>query len=129
MKDLIVTDPQEVFDAPMERLSDVDGFTIVERNGRRPRVHLLRPWNECNTEKGKSGADTVRITGSREQLAHKLSEMGYRGGVACKRCFRYNPSADVENPVLDLPDAEITETLDKYDDEMHPVEGPVSVEV
>jgi len=80
-----------------ERLSDVDGFTIVEREGRSPRIHLLRPWNECNTEKGKSGTDTVRVRGSREQLTKRLGEMGYRSAISCRRCFPYNDAEDAED--------------------------------
>jgi len=83
--------------ADPQRLSDVDGFTIVERKGRSPRVHLLRPWNECNTEKGKSGSDTIRIRGSRELLQMKLGELSYRhGGIACRRCFSYSAGEDIE---------------------------------
>lgn len=97
------------------RHSDVDGFTIVERRGRRPRVHLLRPWNECNTEKGKSGSDTIRIEGSREQLAIILSEMGYRrGGVACRRCFPHPAEADSFTPVEQYAETPF-DTVDRRD--------------
>lgn len=96
------------------RHSDVDGFTIVERKGRRPRIHLLRPWNECNTERGKSGSDTVRVEGSREQLAIALSEMGYqRGGVGCRRCFRYSAEEDAYTPVEEYEDDEEFEAVNR----------------
>ncbi len=67
-----------------ERKSDVDGFTIVYRVGRAARIHLLRPWNSCNTEKRKSGRDTESVKGSRENLLMALS--GTRA-IGCKRCF------------------------------------------
>ncbi len=66
------------------RLSDVDGYTIVYRPGRSPRIHLLRAFNECNTEKGKAGRDTVRVQGSRESL---LEVLDGKRCIACLRCF------------------------------------------
>lgn len=96
------------------RHSDVDGFTIVQRKGRRPTIHLLRPWNECNTEKGKSGSNTTRVEGGRELLAITLSEMGYSGGVSCKRCFRYSAEDDVYTPVEEYEDgADAAETVNR----------------
>lgn len=96
------------------RHSTVDGFTIVDRKGRRPKIHLLRPWNECNTEKGKSGADTVRVEGGKEQLAAELSRLGHqRGGVACRRCFPRPDEEDVLTPVEEYAGEEEAETVNR----------------
>jgi len=85
--------PLETFEnPPAERLSDVDGFSIVPRAQHRPRVHLLRPYPECRVPD-----DAVRVEGSREQLAHVFDELGYRrGGVACRRCFPRRDADDRE---------------------------------
>jgi hypothetical protein len=92
----------EVFENPdTMRNSDVDGYTIIPRTGRSPKIHLLRPWNECNTEKAKSGSDTFRIEGGREQLAEALARMGARRGDPCRRCFRHDLDADVVTPVTE----------------------------
>lgn len=113
-----VTNLPEGADAGI-RMSNVDGFTVVRRNGRRPKIHLLRPWNECNTTRGKSGDDTVRVKGGREHLMTTLGEMGYRrGGVDCRRCFPYAVDDDVETPVLEMGDTGGFETVDKYDNEV-----------
>jgi hypothetical protein len=115
---------QEGADAGM-RMSDVDGYTIVERTARRPKIHLLRPWNECNTERGKSGSDTIRVKGSREALMTKLFEMGYRnGGEECRRCFRYSADDDIETPVVEMGDPELVDVLDKYSDRIRAVAPP-----
>ncbi len=88
-----------------ERLSDVDGFTVVQRVGRRPRIHLLRAWNACNTEEGKAGSDVVRVKGSRENLVEKLAELGYkRGGVACKRCFPAPTAEEEAAAIVEAPE-------------------------
>jgi hypothetical protein len=93
-----------------ERRSDVDGFTIVPRKGRRPRIHLLRAWNECNTEEEKAGEDVVRVAGSREVLDEALVGLGFlRGGIACKRCFPEptkdeEAEAEVEAPEYEEPE-------------------------
>jgi hypothetical protein len=100
-----VTEDQTVFQSHDDRLSDVDGYTIVQRTGRRPRIHLLRPYNQCNTERSKSGRDTVRVEGSRERLALKLSELGYqRGGIGCRVCFRSHAGDDAEDLVTEYAD-------------------------
>lgn len=104
---------EEMADAGI-RHSDVDGFTVVERKGRRPKIHLLRPWNECNTERGKSGADTIRVEGGTEQLALELSRLGYqRGGVACRRCFPRPDDADALTPVEEFAGEEEAETVNR----------------
>ena len=110
--------PEEmVFTSHYERKSDVDGFTVVARKGRRPKIHLLRPWNECNTTRGKSGKDTMRVKGSREHLMKALAEHGFRhGGIACLRCFRRKPEDDAETPVEDYGDPEVTERVRRSDD-------------
>ena len=64
--------------------SDIDGFTIVYRTGRAARIHLLRPFNACNTERRKSGRNTVLVEGSREKL---LNVLWGDDAVDCKRCF------------------------------------------
>lgn len=66
------------------RLSDVDGYTIVYRKGRSPKIHLLRAWNACNTERVKSGTNTEAVKGSRENL---LMVLAGKRSVACLRCF------------------------------------------
>lgn len=63
--------------------SDVAGYTVVFREAKRPRVHLLRPYNACNTEKRKAGRDTLSFEGSREELIARLG----KPGISCKRCF------------------------------------------
>lgn len=79
-----------------ERLSDVDGFSIVLRPQHRPRVHLLRPYAQCNVPDS-----AVRVEGSREQLDAKLHELGYRrGAVSCGLCFPYYAADDVLEPEL-----------------------------
>ncbi len=74
-----------------QRMTDVAGFTIVYRKGRAARVHLLRPWNSCNTEHRKAGRDTVTVEGSRENL---LMTLDGRRAIECKRCF---PAPRVED--------------------------------
>ena len=95
-----------------ERRSDVDGFTIVPRRGRRPRIHLLRAWNECNTEEEKAGEDVVRVAGSREVLAEKLVELGFsRGGIPCKRCFPPPTKEEAEEAEVEAPEYEEPEEV------------------
>lgn len=117
------------FPTNFERNSDVKGFTIVVRNGRSPKVHLMVPWPECNATEAKSGKDTVRFEGGREQLVMKLGELGYRRGIPCRRCFRYSEEKDVEKPVLEMGDTTVVETLDKYDGEQARVDLDVPVEL
>jgi hypothetical protein len=78
-----------------ERKSDVDGFTVIFRPHRSPKVHLLRSWGECNVELArKRGSDVQSVVGSREAL---LSVIESRRVAWCKRCF---PQPDVlEAPV------------------------------
>ncbi len=78
-----------------QRGSDLDGFTIVYRTGRAARIHLLRAWNACNTERGKSGRDTVSVEGSRESL---LMALEGKRAIECKRCFPA-PSEQLEPDV------------------------------
>lgn len=65
----------------IERLSDVDGYTIVYRTGRSPRIHLLRSYESCNVD---DAASKQRVKGSREKLLQKLE--GKRS-TPCLRCF------------------------------------------
>lgn len=111
-----------------DRMSEAEGFTIVQRNQRSPKVHKYPHSNSCNTEKSKSGRDTITVMGSRELLNEKLAELGYRRSVACRRCFAYNEEEDVYEPVLELPDPEVDELLDKYDESIRSAKGPLTVE-
>lgn len=79
-----------------ERKSDVDGFTIIERPGRTPMVHLLRSWDECNVELArKRGSAVSGVVGSRETLMAILPGRRVRW---CRRCF---PAPKIEEaPVL-----------------------------
>ena len=87
------------------RSSDVDGFTVVERVGRSPVVHLLRPWPECNVE---LGAAITRVPGSREHLAGVL-----RGKTAksCLRCFPASSEDDRLEEEIAYADEEAVELL------------------
>lgn len=68
-----------------ERKSDVDGFTVIWRRNRSPKVHLLRSWGECNVEQArKKGTPVDSIEGSRENL---LDLLGGRRAAWCHRCF------------------------------------------
>lgn len=76
-----------------ERRSDVDGYTIVWRRGRAPKVHLLRSWDECNVELArKAGVKTEGVPGSRELLMERLHG---KAAEACLRCF---PQPEVLDP-------------------------------
>jgi len=79
-----------------ERKSDVDGFTVIWRKNRAPKVHLLRSWDECNVELArKRGSEVTSVAGSREAL---LGVLQGRRVNWCKRCF---PQPKVlEEPVL-----------------------------
>lgn len=64
-----------------ERLSDLDGFTIHRRKGRRPRVHLLRPYARCLQNVPSDMVE--QIEGSRELAIDAIGN----GGLPCERCF------------------------------------------
>lgn len=105
---------EELHDAG-ERRSDLDGFTIIPRAGRAPRVHLLRPYPECHASGDKRA---IRIEGGREHLQAALAELGARtGGSACRRCFPKSSDADTLTPVEEYAGDEIEHTLDKYQEE------------
>lgn len=89
----------------VERNSDVDGFTVVRRNGRSPKIHELRPWNECNSTRSKSGSNTFRVMGSREVLGEALARIKAKRGESCRRCFPYDADEDVENLVIEYEGA------------------------
>jgi hypothetical protein len=79
-----------------ERKSDVDGFTVIFRPHRSPKVHLLRSWDECNVELArKRGSEVQSVPGSREAL---LGVIEARKVAWCKRCFPQ--PKDLEAPVL-----------------------------
>jgi hypothetical protein len=63
------------------RQSDVDGFTIVYRFLRAPKIHLLRAWESCNTDDARR---KQKVEGSREVL---LTVLKGKRAVACQRCF------------------------------------------
>lgn len=82
-----------------ERLSDVDGFTIVDRDGK-AYIHLLRAWDQCDI-----GEDSIGVQGSREVLLAKLGELGYSDTESCRICFPYNgDSEEVGEPEYDEDD-------------------------
>ncbi len=84
------------FANPQERLSDVDGYQIVERAEHRPRVHLLRPYGACGVPE-----TAIKVKGSRESLNEQLEQLGYRrGGVACRLCFPRIEELDSLEPEL-----------------------------
>lgn len=61
------------------RNSNLDGFTVVRRIGKRPRVHMLRPFESCNTD---DAPHKDRFAGSAEVLISKFGRV-----VPCLRCF------------------------------------------
>ncbi len=91
-----------------QRSSTVDGYTIVYRTGRAAKIHLLRAWNSCNTERGKSGRDTVVVQGSRENL---LMALEGKRAVSCKRCF----PAPAEPVEPDVVEPVYVDPLEEYD--------------
>jgi hypothetical protein len=84
------------------RRSNVDGYTIVYRTRRAPKIHLLRAWNSCNTERRKSGRDTVRVKGSRELLMEVLEG---RRADECLRCFPGPDEIPESVELIDYADA------------------------
>lgn len=66
-------------DDDFERRTDVDGYSIIERKGRSPRIHLLRPYGSCLVDD-----DAIKVEGSRELLMHNLRG---RRASECRRCF------------------------------------------
>lgn len=63
---------------------EVEGYTIVKREGRAPRVHLLRPYEQCNVDDAE---EKVKVEGGRGEVLRELSRMGYRRATSCKWCF------------------------------------------
>lgn len=63
------------------RLSNVDGYTIVYRKNRSPKIHLLRAYESCNVD---DSPRKERVKGSRENL---LMALKGKRSVACLRCF------------------------------------------
>lgn len=80
-----------------QRNSDTDGFTVVYRTGRAARIHLLRPYNSCNTERSKSGRNTYRVEGGRENL---LMALKGKRATECRRCFP-SPHKKLEPNVIE----------------------------
>lgn len=66
------------FETHEERMSDVDGYTIVR--GEHPVVHLLRAYPECEAEGGE------RIEVSREDVLAALGDDAWSAS-SCPICF------------------------------------------
>lgn len=64
-------------------LTEIEGFTVVVRANKHPRVHQLRPFESCNTD---DAHQKERIKGSRELIVRKFGP-----AIACARCFPNAP--------------------------------------
>lgn len=102
----------------MIKQSNVFGFTVVMRAGKRPRSHLLRPYESCNTD---DALHKQHFEGSMEQLAVKFGRT-----VPCLRCFpgptKEALSANDRSRAMSADDDPSPETLAE-----HALIGPESI--
>lgn len=72
-----MSDDEELYE---NRMSDVDGYTVVRREGERTMVHLLRPYPDCDVEGGSL------VEGSRELVLMTMLGEDMLVG-SCRTCF------------------------------------------
>lgn len=84
-----------------QKLSDVEGFTVVIRTNKRHRTHLLRAYESCNVD---DAVKKDRFIGSREDLVVK-----YGRTIPCQRCFP-GPTNEERALQADSPQSEVSVT-------------------